>query len=360
MSDSEPTSSGPRPGDAPGSLHVEPDAVAPTLRLMAYTRDDLIEEDGPRSLERALELRGQAPIVWLDVDGLGDADLISRIGERFGLHPLALEDVVGTHHRAKVDPYQDHTFLVLRVLTREEELESEQVSIFVGEGYVITFQENEGDCLAPVRRRIRAGRGLIRGHGPDYLAYAIVDVIVDRLFPLLDSYGETLDLLEERVMSSSDTQTVLDLQQVRRELSSARRMVWPVRDAVASLVRGESPELSEHTRTYLRDCQDHVVMVIDTLDSYKEQASGLVEVHLGVASQHMNEVMKVLTVFGTIFLPLSFIAGVYGMNFDTSSPYNMPELGWAWGYPAVMGMMAGIALGLLGFFYSKGWLGTPN
>ncbi len=348
------------PGTAPGTLHTDPNAPAPELHLIAYDGDELIEITGPDALLQLDAHRRPGRVVWLNVDGLGNAETITEVGRRFNLHRLSLEDVVNVHQRAKVDPFDDNIYVVLRMLTYVEQLDNEQISLFCGPGYVVTFQERAGDCLEPVRTRLRADRGRLRDLGSDYLAYAIIDAVIDHLFPLLEAYGTRLDELEEEVLSGAAGDTVIRLQRMRRELSTVRRMVWPLRDTVVSLTRGDAGVFTDDTRTYLRDCHDHVVMILDVLENYRETASGLVEVHLGIASQKMNEVMKVLTIIGTIFIPLSFVTGLYGMNFDTSSPYNMPELSSPYGYPVMLLAMATATALLLWYLKRRGWLGMDD
>lgn len=339
-------------------LVAQPGAPQPEFALMAYGPDALEE----RALAHVNDLDtylGKFPVVWLNIDGLGSADVVRALGERFGLHRLALEDVLNPPQRPKAETYPGHVFAIARMLSSEGGLSSEQLSLFVGAGFVITFQEEPGgDVFNPVRERIRAAKGKIRKAGPDYLAYALLDAVVDAYFPVLENYAERVEELELRILTKPDHSLMSDLHTLRRDLVGLRRSVWPLRDALAALVRDDSTVFQAETRLFLRDCQDHAVQVIDLIESYRELTAALAEVHLESVNNRMNEVMKVLTIISTIFMPLSFIASVYGMNFDPrSSPLNMPELEWFFGYPFALALMATVAGALLWLFRRKGWLG---
>jgi magnesium transporter len=270
-----------------------------------------------------------------------------------------MEDVVNVHQRAKVEEYDGHLFLVVRVLLEgEKSLVTEQVSLFLGGGVLVTFQEHRDDPFDPVRERLRKGKGRIRAAGADYLAYALLDTVVDSYFPLLESLGDRLQVLEDEILDSPGKSTVAGIYQAKRDLLLMRRSIWPLREAISALLRGESDHVSPDTLIYLRDCYDHVVMVLDMVESYRDMTSGLMDFYLSSVSNRMNDVMRVLTVIATIFIPLTFVAGIYGMNFNPeASPYNMPELSWRWGYPAFWGVMVSVAVGMLIFFRRKGWLG---
>lgn len=340
-----------RPGTAPGQLSAQPGALASSMRMLRYDADRLVETelDGPDALPGDV---GRGDVVWIDVTGLADIALIERIGAAFGLHPLALEDVVHTHQRPKAEEYDDHLYIVTRMACAAGTADHEQVSLFLGKGFAITFQERPGDCFEPVRERLRRGRGRIRGAGADYLAYALIDAVVDGYFPLLESHGERIERLEDEVTRDARSDHIDDIHAVKRDLLGLRRAIWPQREMLNMLVRDENPLVQPATRVYLRDAYDHVIQLMDMLESYREIASGLVDIHLSAMSTRMNEIMKVLTVIASVFIPLSFIAGVYGMNFET-----MPELGWRFGYPAALLLMLGCALGLLWYFRRKGWIG---
>jgi magnesium transporter len=346
------------PGASPGLLFVDPEAPRPTMAVLSYGPGELEECPSAQPADLAA-LLGRRAVTWVDVDGLGDAGLVRDLGECFGLHRLALADVVHTHQRAKVERYEQHLFIVLRMLKPGERLDTEQLSIFLGRDFVLTFQEGiPGDCLEPVRERIRRGVGRIRGAGPDYLTYALLDAVIDGYFPLLEAHGERLEALEDEVIHRPDGDCIARIHDIKRDLLTLRRAVWPLRDALGVLLRETPDVIAPETRPYLRDCYDHCVQIIDLVETYRELGSGLMDVYLSSLSNRMNEVMKVLTIIATIFIPLSFIAGVYGMNFSPqASPLNMPELDWYWGYPFALALMGVVALGLLCYFWRKGWLG---
>ncbi|MDH3475665.1 MAG: magnesium/cobalt transporter CorA [Rhodospirillales bacterium] len=346
------------PGASPGTLVTDPLAVGPTVCLIGYGPDDL-EEREVSEIEDLKPLIGRWPVTWINVDGLADLELIRRLGEMFELHRLALEDVVNVHQRPKVEEYEDHAFVVTRMIHGDQEPMTEQVSIFLGERFLLTFQERPGDCFDLVRERIRKHRGLIRERGADYLAYALLDAVIDGYFPVLEDYGERLEALEDAVMGQPSRDHVAQIHDMKRDLLTLRRAIWPQREMINALTRDSSPQVSEQTRVYLRDCYDHTVQLMDVVETYREIASGLVDVYLSSTSAHMNEIMKVLTIIATIFMPLGFIAGLYGMNFDRgASPWNMPELGWYLGYPFALLLMAVVAVGLLLYFRRKGWMGS--
>lgn len=349
-----------KPGTPPGTITAPPQAAPAQVTVFGFDGNECDEEKfiGLEFLPTLEQLERKHETTWINVDGLAEATLIEKIGERFGLHPLALEDVVGTHQRAKVESYDDHLYVVLKMISFKDGLETEQVSVFLGPRFVISFQERAGDCLEIIRERLRKGKGRIRGAGADYLAYAIIDAIIDHYFPALEALGERLEQLENDILTDPSPETVSEVHEVRRELLLIRKAAWPLREAMATLYREENELISDATRPYLRDCYDHTVQLIDVIETYREIASGLLDIYLSSLGQKNNEVMKVLTIIATIFIPLSFIAGVYGMNFNThSSPWNMPELNWAWGYPFALGLMGLTALSLLFYFFRRGWLG---
>jgi len=345
------------PGAMPGHFIADPEAPFPEIRVMAWSDGTFLEKESAR-VDDLEELIKEWPLVWVNVDGLGDAETLRKLGEIFGIHKLALEDVIHVHQRSKVEDYEDHLFIVARMLfDADEKVRTEQISIFLSEGKVLTFQERKGDCLEPVRERIRKGKGRIRGAGADYLAYAILDAVVDAWFPLLEKFGDSLEELEDKVLGAPDKETVEKIHQVKRDLLEIRRTIWPMRETTSSLLREETL-ISEETHLYLRDCYDHVIQILDIVESYREIATGLMDLYLSSVSNRMNEVMKVLTIIATIFIPLSFIAGVYGMNFNPEvSPLNMPELNWKYGYLAVWTVMAAIGGIMILFFVRRGWIG---
>jgi magnesium transporter len=295
------------------------------------------------------------------VDGLGDAAVLEQIATIFRLHPLAMEDVVNVHQRAKVDTFGDRTFVVTHMVRMADHLQSEQVSLFLGPDFVITFQEEAGwDCLEPVRDRIRKQVTKLCAAGPGHLMYAILDAVIDHYFPVLEVFGERLETLEDRILLNPDRAVVGEIHDLKRELLYVRRAVWPQREALNTLVRDEIPHINAEARLYLRDCYDHCVRIIDLVETYREVCSDLMDLYLSSISNRMNEIMKVLTIISTVFIPLTFIVGIYGMNFDTSSPYNLPELKWRWGYPLCLAVMVLITIGQVLFFQRKGWIGKPR
>jgi magnesium transporter len=345
-----------RPGAVPGVIQSDPDSSPPEIRVIQYGPNQYLDQ----TLESARDisgLLGQAPVTWVNINGLGDAKTIHQVAEIFNLHVLAIEDVVNVHQRAKVESYLDHLFLVVRMPSDNSQLNYEQVSLFIGEGYLLTFQEVPGDCWDSVRDRLKKARGRIRNHGPDYLAYALVDAAFDAYFPVLEGIGERVDRLEENVLTHPDLHLISEIHTVRRDLLLLRRTLWPHREAVNALIRDDHPLITSETRVYFRDCYDHAIQLIEVSEMYREMCSDLRDFHFSQISTRMNEVMKILTIIATLFIPLSFIAGLYGMNFDTkASPWNMPELRWAFGYPFALGLMAVTVCGFLYFLWRKGWL----
>lgn len=344
-----------QPGATPGQIVSPHGAQAPVISVMAYGPNDVKAIDGCGP-DRIAQLRQSHPVVWVDVTGLADPKLIGDIGATFGLHPLALEDVANTHQRPKVEAYDNNIFIVARMLEPAGPTNTEQVSMFLGEGFLVTFQERTGDCFHPVRDRLRKGSGMIGKRGADYLCYALIDAIVDFYFPALERAGDTLEMLEDQVVADPSRQHVRELHEIKRELLMLRRAIWPHREMINTLIRDQTPMIEDATRIYLRDCYDHTIQLMDIVETYREIASGLVDVYMSSVSVKLNEVMKVLTVIATIFIPLSFIASLYGMNFDTSSPWNMPELHWRYGYPMVLLLMFVCVAGLFWYFWRKGWI----
>ena len=345
-----------QPGASPGTIVVDPQSPKPIITVIAYSPDGMIEEQ-IADIDQIPECLRKWPITWINVDGLGDAETIRRIGEIFNLHRLALEDVVNVHQRAKVEQYGAHLFIVARMVAWSDRLETEQLSIFLGQKWVLTFQERPGgDSFDPVRARLRESRGRIRDVGADYLAYALLDAVVDAYFPVLEQYGEALEDTEQDVLRGSAQEIIQRIHSIKHDLLILRRAIWPMREAVHTLVRDPHPVIHDETRIYLRDCYDHTIQLIDLLETYRELGSDLRDLYLSSASNRMNEIMKVLTVISTIFIPLNFIAGVYGMNFNTEYPWNMPELNWRFGYLYALSLMLTVTAGLIYFFWQKGWL----
>jgi magnesium transporter len=348
-----------QPGTAPGTIPEPSGPPQPTrLRLARFDADVLQEVDllEPEGIDQCDECR----LTWLDVEGQ-DIGTIDAIGRHAGVHPLALEDVVTLGQRPKVDDYDDDClFIVLDQIRFDPTamlVETEQISLVVQQDLLVSFRATAGDIFEPVRVRLRGGRGRIRTGGTDYLAYALIDAVVDHYFPVLDAIGDQIAALEEGIDESPCQEDRIALHRARRNLILLRRSVWPLREVVTRLQHSESPLIDDGTAVFLRDVADHLALIADMIEAYREMVAGLMDLYLSAISNRMNEVMKVLTIIATIFIPLSFIAGVYGMNFDPAAgPLSMPELGWAWGYPAVLALMAVVAGGLLVFFKTRSWL----
>jgi magnesium transporter len=344
-----------KPGMIPGSLLIHPSWPKPAIHVMAYGPDKLEEKEITDPCELSTFI-SQWPVTWINVDGLGDEAVLRRLGELFDLHPLALEDVVSLRQRSKVDDYGGNLYTAMRMLSiQEEKLIGEQVSFFLGRNFVLTFQEMAGDCLDPVRERVRNRGGRIRCAGADYLLYSLIDAIIDAYFPVLETYDSRLEAMEEQIMTHPDESIMKLLFTIKHDLTGLRRTLWPVREMAGALAHSESPLITAPTLIYLRDCQDHAVQLLELAESYRETGSSLMDFYLSSLSNRMNEIMKVLTIIATIFIPLTFIAGIYGMNFE-----NMPELHTHSGYFVVMGIMAVLGLGMFAWFIRKGWLAPKD
>lgn len=343
-------------GAKPGTFTIQPGAQPTIIRVMAYNSERLVEQeiDDPRKLKEMLD---KWAVVWVNVVGLGSEETLRFIAKTFNLHPLALEDVVNVHQRAKVDIYEGHLYIVLRIPDSSHKHACEQFSLFLGKNYVLTFQEQFRDSFDLIRAGLRLKESFARqGLHPDYLAYRLIDAAIDAYFPMLEAIGDHLDHLDEPAVSKTN-QAFNELHIVRRELLILRRAIWPLRDVISELRSEVIPFISAETRMYLRDCYDHVVQLIDLLESYRDIAGDVRDYYLSSISNRMNEVMKTLTVLATIFLPITFIAGVYGMNFNTEiSPWNMPELKWRYGYFYVLTLMALVVALMLWYFKRRGWL----
>jgi magnesium transporter len=341
------------PGSIPGTLRIDPKAPKPEIILLDYNAQGVQDLKIKRPEDCAQHLDTES-VSWVDVKGLGSEDILRRLGKVFNLHPLILEDVVNVPQRAKVEEYEHQVVVIARMVVLKpngEGFHSEQVSLILGRHYLLTVQEEpEHDCFDAVRSRIRFAKGMIRKHGSDYLAYAMLDSIIDGFFPVLEVYGEMIEALEDEVVEAPTRRTLEKIHQIKRELLNLRRAMWPLRDSVNSLIRESGDLISEEVRIYLRDCYDHTVQVLDMIETYRELSSSLMDVYLSSVSNKMNEIMKFLTVISSIFIPLTFLAGIYGMNFQ-----YMPELGWKWGYALCWTAMITIALSLVFFFKQKGW-----
>lgn len=340
------------PGSEPGTLNIEPDAVPSRIILIDYDSDHAIRKVDltPNGLRSYL---GSNTVSWMDIQGLGSETILKQVGEIFKLHPLLLEDVVNTPQRPKVEDYNQQLVIIAQMIqanSNEMGFESEQVGFVLGHNYLLTFQEDEEDCFESVRYRIKENQGKVRQKGADYLLYLLLDALIDHYFPVLEDYGDRIENLEDKLVTHPHHKYLEEVYSVRRELLSLRRAIWPLRNVTDSLIRGHYPIISDEVSFYLRDCYDHVVQLLDIVETYRELASSLMDVYLSSMSNRTNEIMQFLTVISTIFIPLTFIAGVYGMNFK-----YMPELDWKWGYFICLTLMASIAIALLYFFHRQGW-----
>lgn len=342
----------PPAGSHPGKLALPPDAAPRRIHVIDYTPERVEELDvsDVAALER---FRGSESVTWIEVEGLGDEAGLQRIGEIFGIHPLALADVVNVPQRPKVEVYEGHDLVIcaMALLDDEGSCHLEQVSFVIGAGFVISFQEGREDVFDPVRVRLRNGAP-VRSMGADFLAYALIDTLIDGYYPVLELVGEALESLEDAAVRRPLPSTLAEIHGSRRLILTLGRVMRQQRDSVNALLRGDSPRIAASVRIYFRDAYDHAVQISDVLESYREMAIGLMEVYLSSVSNRMNEVMKLLTVIATIFIPLTFLVGVYGMNFE-----HMPELRLRWAYPVLWGLMIGVAGGMWVFFRRKGWVG---
>jgi magnesium transporter len=341
-------------GLPPGSLvHVGDRKIEHTkITLFDYSLERW-EEKPLDDVKLSFPLKETSSVTWVNVDGIHQTDLLEKLGTGFGLHPLVLEDILNTEHRPKYEDYDDYLFAVLKMLSFDDQtgdIHAEQISLVLGPKFVLSFQERIGDVFEGVRGRIRSGKGRIRSMGPDYLAYALIDSIVDSYFIILEKIGDRIELLEEELISHPTPNTLQTIHRFKRQMILLRRSVWPLREIIKELQREGSPLIGESTDIFLRDVYDHTIQVAETVETYRDIISGMIDIYLSNMSNRMNEVMKVLTIIATIFIPLTFIAGVYGMNFR-----NMPELEWRWGYPAAWLLMLAIFGGMMLYFKKKKW-----
>jgi magnesium transporter len=325
------------------------------VRLCVINYDGVnFQEKEVNNVEEAFSFRNKSSVTWLNIDGVHQPEIIEQVGKNFGVHPLVLEDIANTGQRPKMEDFDDYIFVVLRMLSFDEkrnQTKSEQVSMVLGPDFVISFQEREGDVFDPIRERLRSSKGRIRKMGADYLAYALIDAIVDNYFMLLETLGETIGDTEDKLVTDPKSETLRTIHDLKREMIFLRKSVWPLREVINRLERSESPLIKKSTFVYLRDVYDHTIQVMDAVETFRDMLSGMLDIYLSSVSNRMNEIMKVLTVIGTIFIPLTFIAGIYGMNFK-----YMPELGQPWGYPALLILMLTVALVMLVYFRRKKWL----
>jgi len=342
-------------GLPPGALVYVGEKKVEKVIITVFDYDrERYEEKELKSIEECFPYKDRPTVTWINIVGIHQVERMEKIGNHFGIHPLIMEDILNTGQRPKMDDLEDYVFVVLKMLNYNEgddEIDAEQISIILGQNFVISFQEREGDVFEPVRERIRKNKGRIRKKGADYLAYTLLDSVVDNYFTILEKIGERIELLEEELVENPSTQTLQEIHSLKSGMIFLRKSVWPLREVISGLARGESSLIKETTVIYLRDVYDHTIQVIDTVETFRDMISGMLDVYLSSISNKMNEVMKVLTIIATIFIPLTFLAGVYGMNFR-----YMPELEWHGGYFAVLFLMVIIGLGLLIYFRKKKWL----
>jgi len=307
-----------------------------------------------KTIEECFPFKDTPTVTWINIDGLHEVEITEKIGKHFSIHPLILEDILHTGQRPKMEDFEDYIFLLVKMFYYDEkanEIKLEQVSLLIGSNFVISFQEREGDVFNPIRERLRNNKGRIRRMRADYLGYALLDTIVDNYFIILEKIGEKIENMEEELVTRPTPETLQTIHNLKRELIVLRKSIWPLREVVNSLERGESPLINETTGIYLRDVYDHTIQVIDTIETFRDMVSGMLDIYLSSLSNKMNEVMKVLTIIATIFIPLTFVAGIYGMNFEF-----MPELKWHWGYFAALLVMAAVSVFMVFYFRRKKWL----
>jgi magnesium transporter len=343
----------------PGTLVYTGDVpvgVTPGIKVFVYDEEHMLEQD-VATIADALALRRKGAVAWINVNGLWDTRIIEDVGRELDVHALVLEDILHVSQRPKCEDYGDYLFFVAPMLALEAgesgvpTLSSEQVSFILAPDLLITFQEREGDVFETVRNRIRHGKGHVRRMKPDYLLYVLLDAIVDTYFMILERIGEESENLEEALVESAPENTVHGIHRMKRMMVALRRSIWPLREAISCLDRGEAKMVSKRSRVYFRDLYDHTIQVMDIVESLRDIVSGMLDIYLSAMSNRMNNVMKVLTIIATIFIPLTFIAGVYGMNFE-----YMPELHYRWAYPATLGLMLAVSLVMLAFFRRKRWI----
>ena len=347
------------PGTSPGTLvsHEGADLEGANIRLIDYTESEFIEKELATADECQAYLSKNS-VTWIHMQGPMRASTIRSIGNIFKLHPLTLEDVLNKGQRPKIDEYDDLIFVIMSMPTViDGSISIEQVSIYMGENYIISFHAGTNDPFDPLRNRLRKKSGRIRSLKQDYLLYGIMDLVIDEGYPILERLGESIEHIEESLLSTTVKKSTLgDIHQIRRELILLRRNLWPQREVVNNLLRGENPLFKESTSPYLRDCYDHTIQILDLIENYREMAASLIDIYLSSTSYRLNEIMRVLTMIATIFIPLTFIVGIYGMNFNhPDSPWAMPELHWYYGYPMIWGTMIAIVAGMVFYFKRKDW-----
>ena len=326
-----------------------------TTRITIIDYDEAqYQEKEAKNVEEIFPFKDKPTVTWINVDSVHQVDTIDKIGKHFNLHPLVLEDIMDTGQRPKIEDFADYIFVVLKMFfydEKQDETRAEQVSLILGSSYVVSFQESEGDVFDPIRDRIRSGKGRMRKMGPDYLAYSLIDSIVDNYFTILEKRGEEIEEMEDELVANPTPETLQRIHRLKREMILLRKSVWPLREIASHLERWESSLIHESTRIYLRDVYDHTIQVIDAVETFRDMLSGMLDIYLSSISNRMNEVMKVLTIIATIFIPLTLVSSIYGMNFQF-----MPELASPWSYPIVLLVMLGIGLLMVAYFRRKRWL----
>jgi magnesium transporter len=350
----------PPPGTAPATLIVPPEYQGrkPVVSLTEYDAHS-IEERKIETIDDLLSCLESDKVSWINVDGLGDPEFFQQLGLHFRIHQLALEDIFNLGQRPKLDEYDRQLFIVLDMAykNQKEEIVFEQVSVVLAEKFVITIQEQAGDVFDPVRQRLREAGGNARFMKADYLAYALIDAVIDQYFPIIESLGESMDDLQETLLDQPTRERVRELHEFKRLIARIRRAVWPQREVLGRMMRDETGLVAPRTKPFFRDCYDHTAIMLDLLDAFREAAGNIMDISLSSISIRTSEIMRVLTVIASIFIPLTFIAAVYGMNFDPKlSPFNMPELEWPLGYPFAICLMLAVAIGMIVFFKRKKWL----
>ncbi len=346
------------PGTPPATLLPREGAKEASLTLVQYDPESIFEGDFD-SFEELVGRLDRSKVNWINIDGLGDIELLRKVGDYFGIHPLALEDVLNVAQRPKIEHFTNHFFIVSEMIyfAENERLAFEHLSLFLGDWFVLTFQEECGrDVFDRVRARLRAGRGYSRKMKADYLAYALLDATVDQIFPVLESVGDSIEAVEEELLDKPTRASLRKLYESKRLLLHLRRAAWPHREIFNALIRDDTGIVGRETQIFLRDCYDHTAQIIDIIESYRDLTAGLMDLYLSSLGFRTNEIMRVLTVVSVFFIPLTFLAGVYGMNFDTDLPWNMPELHWPFGYVFFWGVCLLTVAGMLVFFKRKGWL----
>ena len=342
-------------GLPPGTLvHIGEKKTEETKIAVIDYNEAGFQEEHFTSIEACFVFKDKLSVTWINIEGLHNTENIQKLGDCYGFHPLVLEDILNTDQRPKMEDFGEYVYVVLKMLHngKNPQTVTEQISLILGSSFVISFQEGiEGDVFNAIRERIRTGKGRIRSMGADYLAYSLIDAIVDNYFVVIENMGERIEDLEDELIRNPVAETLKEIHTLKREMIFLRKAVWPLREVVSSMGRGESPLIKDSTRIYLRDVYDHTIQVIDAIETSRDMLSGMLDIYLSSMSHKMNEIMKFLTIIGTIFIPLTFIVGVYGMNFE-----HMPELKWRWGYFGLWAVMSGIAVFMLLYFKKKKWL----